>query len=341
MKFGLCFAISGREPIGRAATLAADAERLGFDNVWFIDSPLVAKDVYVTLTLAASATTRLRIGTGVTVVQLRHPVATASAACTLAELSGGRFELGLGAGDSAVKPIGLPVSKVDDLALHVQAMQGLMRGEQTALAPDGTHSVRVAAAPQPVPVLVAAGLPRMLEMAGRVADGVIVMGPNRPEWMSWQIEQILAGAASVGRTRDDLFIDLWTTISVSDDRAQATEDIKPWVAAQARSLPGRLREAAWLAPHRDELERASQAYDFSHHLSRGAPHGSTVSDELARDVAIAGNVEECVQRLARLVELAPDRITMTLLPGGRDARMRVLGEEVLPALAARAPAGES
>jgi 5,10-methylenetetrahydromethanopterin reductase len=334
MKFGLCFAMSGREPIGRVATLAAEAERLGFDNIWFIDSPLIAKDVYVTLTLAASATTRLRIGTGVTVVQLRHPVATTSAACTLAELSGGRFELGLGAGDSAVKPLGFPPSKVDDLALHVQAMQGLVRGETTALAPDGKYAVRIAAAPQPVPVLVAAGLPRMLEMAGSFADGVIVMGPNRPEWMSWQIEQILAGAAKAGRRREDLFIDLWTTISVDDDRAQATEDVKPWVAAQARSLPGRLREAEWLAPHREELDRASQAYDFRHHLSRGAPHGGTVSDELARDVAIAGTVEECVQRLSGLVALAPDRITMTLLPGGRDARLRVLGEEVLPALGA-------
>jgi 5,10-methylenetetrahydromethanopterin reductase len=104
MKFGLGFAMSAREPITRVARLAKLAEGYGFDCIWFIDSPLVAKGVCITLTLAATATTGLKVGTGVTVVQLRHPVATASPAATLAELSAERMMLGIGAGDSAVSP---------------------------------------------------------------------------------------------------------------------------------------------------------------------------------------------------------------------------------------------
>ena len=334
MRFGLCFAISGREPIGRVATLAARAEQYGFDCVWLIDSPLVAKDIYVTMTLAAEATSVLKIGTGVTTVQLRHPVATSSALATLAELSGERVILGVGAGDSSVKPMGFRPARVDDLAAQVQAMRGLLRGDEVCLGPAAAHAVRIAAAPRAVPVFVSAGLPRMLRMAGSVADGVIVMGPNRAEWMQWQIDETLGGAESVGHGRDDLFIDLWTTVSVNDDREQAARDVKPWVAAQARSLPGKLREAAWLNPHKTELDAASGAYDFQHHLSRNAPHGDTVSDGLARDVAIAGTVDECVDRLTSLAKLGPDRITMTLLPGDRERRLRIFGEEVLPAIRA-------
>jgi 5,10-methylenetetrahydromethanopterin reductase len=332
MKFGLCFAMSAREPITRVARLAELAEGYGFDCIWFIDSPLVAKDVYVTLTLAATATTRLKVGTGVTVVQLRHPVATASAAATLAELSGERMMLGVGAGDSAVKPMGFGPVRVNDLARHVQAMQSLLRGETTLLPPTLENAVRIAAAPRAVPVFVAAGLPRMLKMSGSVADGVIVMGPNRAEWMQWQIEEILVGAAGAGRSRDDLVIDLWTTVSIDHDPAAAAKAVKPWVAAQARSLPGTLRQAEWLVSHRDEIDRASGAYDFRHHLSRGASFADNVSDELAREVAIAGSVNECVERLRALARLEPDRITMTLLPGGRERRLRILGEEVLPAV---------
>jgi 5,10-methylenetetrahydromethanopterin reductase len=286
------------------------------------------------MTLAAEATTKLKIGSGVTTVQLRHPVATTSALATLAELSGERVILGVGAGDSSVKPMGFRPARVDDLAAHVQSMRGLLAGETVYLPPAKEHAVGIAAAPRKVPVFVSAGLPRMLRMAGTVADGVIVMGPNRAEWMQWQIGETMSGAQSVGHARDDLFVDLWTTVSVNSDRKQAARDVKPWVAAQARSLPGKLREADWLAPHKAELDAASGAYDFQHHLSRNAPHGDTVSDALARDVAIAGTVEECVDRLTSLAKLAPDRITMTLLPGDREARLRVFGEEVLPAVRA-------
>jgi 5,10-methylenetetrahydromethanopterin reductase len=336
MKFGLCFAMSQREPITRVEKLADLAEGYGFDCIWIIDSPIVAKDVYVTLTLAAKATTTLKFGTGVTVTQLRHPVATASAAATLAELSGDRMMLGIGAGDSAVKPMGFEPARVTDLSQYVSAMQSLLRGATTPLPPTMDHSVKIAAAPRPVPVFVAAGLPRMLKMGGSTADGVIIMGPNRAEWMQWQIDAVLEGGASAGRGRGDLEIDLWTTISVDDDVTRAANDVKPWVAAQARSLGGKLGEATWLEGYRDEVQRATASYDFQHHLSRGAPHGEMVSDGLAREVAIAGSVDECVERLRAIANLGPDRITMTLLPGDRERRLRVFGEEVLPALGAGA-----
>jgi 5,10-methylenetetrahydromethanopterin reductase len=339
MKFGLCFAMSEREPITRVEKLASLAEDYGFDCIWIIDSPIVAKDVYVTLTLAAKATATLKVGTGVTVIQLRHPVATASAAATIAELSGDRMMLGIGAGDSAVKPMGFEPVRVNDLGQYISAIQSLLRGETTPLPPTMNNSVKIAAAPRVVPVFVAAGLPRMLRMSGSTADGVIVMGPNRAEWMKWQIDEVLEGAGDVGRSREDLQIDLWTTISVDDDVSKAASDVKPWVAAQARSLGGRLSEVPWLEGHRDEVQKASTAYDFRHHLSRGAPHGGMVSDALAREVAIAGPVDECIDRLRAIASLGPDRITMTLLPGDRERRLRVFGEEILPAVqdVAKAP----
>ena len=90
------------------AAAAQRAEQLGFDSVWFPDSQLLWRDVYATLTVAGGATERITLGTAVTNVDTRHPSVLASAIRTVQETTAGRFVLGVGAGDSALRPIGAP-----------------------------------------------------------------------------------------------------------------------------------------------------------------------------------------------------------------------------------------
>src|SRR6478672_8684098 len=101
-------------PARRAAEVARTFEALGFATLLFPDSQNLAPEVWQQLALAAAATSRIRLGPGVTNPVTRDPAVTACAAATLQLASGGRAVLGLGRGDSAVQRIGKHTLKVAD-----------------------------------------------------------------------------------------------------------------------------------------------------------------------------------------------------------------------------------
>lgn len=327
-RFGISLAMSGREPIGRIGELAAKAEQIGFDALWALDSPLVAKEVYVALAVAAQRTHHLYLGPGVTSPLHRHPVVTANAIAAIDELSAGRAMLGIGAGDSAVKPLGYAPAKIDQMQQVLQQLHELLRGETVAVA-EGRKPVRIASSAPQLPVIVAASRSRMLRLAGEQADGVIVMGPHQPESIAQQIGEVVAAARGVGRDRSELLIDVWLTVAARNNLAEAVEAVRPWAVAQARSLSARTELPSWLTSFQDELAAAAAAYDFGGHLSRTASHKSVISDELATTLAIAGTSEECRQRITDIESLDVDRITVTLLPGDRERRLQELARDVL------------
>jgi 5,10-methylenetetrahydromethanopterin reductase len=330
VEFGFMMGLSPREPIGRFAQLAKLAENVGFDMAWMADSQLYTKDPWVALTLAAANTRTIRLGPGVTNPVTRHFTVTACTSGALAEVSGGRSVLGIGTGDAAVFPLGLSV-KVDDLRQTIERVRTLSEGGTVKV--DG-RDIRMATSGARVPIFVAASQPRMLQLAGSLADGVILMGAAQPELTRWQLEHVAAGAKQAGRTLADVFVDLWFTISISDDRKKALDDVRPWAASQARwfarwrDLPDALK------PFTDDFRRAAEHYDFARHLSR-AGEPEPVSDTFTDWVAVSGPLEACAAKIRPLLDLKVDRLTFALLPGGREARLRQYGEELIPRL--RAP----
>ena len=94
-----------------ASTIVADVqrvERLGYASVWLGDAQLLWREMYVLLGAAATATTRITVGAGVTNVATRHVSVTASAMVTLQELSHGRAAVGVGVGGTSTGMVGLP-----------------------------------------------------------------------------------------------------------------------------------------------------------------------------------------------------------------------------------------
>ena len=98
-----------------------EIERLGYDTLWLTDSSLHTRNCWSYLTLAARATSRLRLGTAVTNPVTRHPGVTAAAAATIAEISGGRFTLGIGAGDRPLLAVGHKPARLADLEASISA----------------------------------------------------------------------------------------------------------------------------------------------------------------------------------------------------------------------------
>ena len=326
-QFGFMMGLSPREPIGRFANLAQLAETVGFSMAWMADSQLYTKDAYTALTLAATATKTIKLGPGVSNPATRHFSVTACSMAALTEVSGGRAVLGIGTGDAAVFPLGLQ-TKVDDLGRAIERIRALTEGTTVQL--DG-REIRMATGGTRVPIFIAASQVRMLRLAGALADGVILMGAAQPELTRWQLGHIAEGAVQSGRTLDDLFIDFWLTISISDDHKKALDDVRPWAASQARWFSRWRDLPPSLAPFAAEFQRVAEGYDFARHLSRsGEPE--PVSDEFTDWIGIAGSVDQCVTKIRPLLDLKIDRLTFALLPGGREARLRQYGGELIPRL---------
>jgi 5,10-methylenetetrahydromethanopterin reductase len=329
VQFGFMMGVSPREPIRRAAALAREAEEVGFAAMWLADSQLYLKNSYVALTIAALETERIHLGPGVTNPITRHVTVTANAAAALAEVSGGRFELGIGSGDAAVFPLGLKPARLAELRRNVERLHAFAAGDEAeiddrtlSVAPGGTR----------YPVFISASQPRMLQLAGAVADGVIVMGAADAALTRWQLDHVAAGAREAGRDPGELFVDLWFAISLSEDRDQAVRDVRPWATSQARWFHQWKELPAPLQPYRAELKAAHDAYDFGRHLSRHESGTPAVSDEFVDWIGVAGDLGRCVEKIRPLVELGIDRITFALLPGGRSERLRRYGHELIPAL---------
>lgn len=331
MGISISIGISPRESLQDWAAFTAELERRGVDEMWLIDSQLAMKDAYVGLALAATRTERMRLGTGVSNLVTRHPTVTANGIAAIAELSGGRAMLGLGAGDSSVYGLGARPSRVAEVEEGLAFFGAVLEGGEGRWQ---ARAYRLAQPVPPTPIHLAVSQPRMCRLAGRMADGAIAMGPAQPDVLTRQVGWIEEGIAEAGRSRSDVRIGFITTFSAREDRAAALADVRSWASAQAR-LQADVRELPpSLTPFTEEIARAKADYDYAEHLSTRARHQGTVSDELVRTLAIAGTADECVERIRALLETGVDDLVFPLLGGGRLERLQVLTDRITPALRA-------
>jgi 5,10-methylenetetrahydromethanopterin reductase len=163
---------------GRVVGQAQAAERLGLRTIW-LSERWGTKDLGVIAGAVSQVTSEIRIASGITHLQSRHPALLASLAMTAQALSDGRFVLGVGRSvDAMWKAVGLPRSTNGSIVDHADIFRRLCRGEKVRYdGPAGTYpSLRLNDLPdQPVPPLVFAAIgPKGLELAGRHFDGVLL-----------------------------------------------------------------------------------------------------------------------------------------------------------------------
>ncbi|HEY6117120.1 MAG TPA: LLM class flavin-dependent oxidoreductase [Candidatus Dormibacteraeota bacterium] len=296
--------VSPRQSFESWAKFVAELEREGVQRVWVIDSQLAMKDVYAGLAVAALNTSTIGLGTGVTNAVTRHPTVTANAITAIDEISRGRVILGLGAGDSALYGIGLQPQKVAQVEEAIAFFRANI--------------------PPSVPIYLAVSQQRMCELAGRVADGAIVMGPAQPDMVRQQAEWIRAA----GREVEIAFI-----APTSTD----VEDVRSWASTQARLMSHHKSLPDSLAQFRDEIARSAESYDYAEHLSPHAEHSEAVSDDLVRALGVVGTPDECAARLRELRQAGVDTFIFPLAGRGRAERWRKLRDDILAGLAAPPP----
>src|SRR2546423_7655823 len=156
---------------------AAIAESLGYERVWFYDSPALYEDVWMVLGLAARETSRVGLGPAVLVPDLRHVLVTASAIATLEAVAPGRAVVAVGTGFTGRMVLGQRPLPWSFVARYVRDLRALLQGEAVEIDgrlvrmihPDGYGPPR----PIATPIIVAANGPRGLEVARELGDGVM------------------------------------------------------------------------------------------------------------------------------------------------------------------------
>jgi 5,10-methylenetetrahydromethanopterin reductase len=332
-RFGIVFL---PEELGAFGELCREAEGQGFEWVGVADSQSVFHELYVALTLAALSTTRVRIGPLVTNPLTRHLVVTASAITSIDAVSQGRAVLGIGSGDSAIYTLGAPPATVAGLEEAVVTLGRLTGGETLAR---GGRTWRVHRSTRRVPIYLAAEGPRTLELAGRVADGVIVGLGLTPEVIALSLEAIERGARAAGRRLADLDVWWFAKTNVADTRRAAVEPITMALAASANhafrfTLDGKGVPAALYAAIRG-LQRE---YDAHHHEIAGARNAALterwgLTDYLVDRFAVAGTPDECVAQLRRAMAAGARQFVVTSFVPDPRAFMRRWAREVAGALA--------
>jgi alkanesulfonate monooxygenase SsuD/methylene tetrahydromethanopterin reductase-like flavin-dependent oxidoreductase (luciferase family) len=198
--------------------LARLADRLGLDHVSLQDHPYQAAflDTWTFLSVIAASTTSVRVFPNVANLPLRPPAVLARAVASLDILSGGRAELGLGAGGfpDAIAGMGgprrTPAESVDALAEAIGVIRALWTPGRRGVRLSGTHYHLDGAHPGPFPphdvgIWLGSYKKRMLELTGRLADGWLPSAPYAPpERLAGMNEVIDAAAAAAGRSTSDI-----------------------------------------------------------------------------------------------------------------------------------------
>jgi 5,10-methylenetetrahydromethanopterin reductase len=300
--------------------LARVAERAGFDVVGIGDTQNLEPEAFVTLTAMAAATERIGLATTVANPVTRHVAVSAAAMAALQSASGGRALYGVGTGDSAVATLGLPWAGLAGLERHGRAFRALVRGEEVAV--DG-HPVRLQWDVEPVPLLLAAGGPRTLRLAGAIADGVICGNGISEEVVRSNVALVAEGARAAGR--DPAEVEMWSMakIVVADDEATAW-DRHAWTLAASANHTFRAGLAGKLVPpeHEAGLAAVRAGYDSRNHsqVDKGDAHAQLVRDAglvdwLGGRFLIAGPEDHLRRRVAELASWGVPNLILTAIWG--------------------------
>jgi probable F420-dependent oxidoreductase len=299
---------------GELATLPAlarRAEEAGFESVWVAET---ARSVFIQAALAAQATSTITVGTAVALAFPRSPAITAMTARDLAELSGGRFVLGLGSQVKRVNeerfgvPFEHPASKMADYVGAVRAVLGSFGGvppEHRGRFYSITMAPFPGAGPAPgrIPIYLAAVNPMMAEAAGRVADGI----SGHPMTSTRYVTEVLRpaierGAAEAERDAADVSVttNLVVQVDADGDRARREAALQLGFYATTRTY------VPVLAMHGLEhlngpLRRAFVQGDLAAMAEIALP--------LVEHLAVAGTPDEAREQL-RAFEGVVDRVIL-------------------------------
>jgi 5,10-methylenetetrahydromethanopterin reductase len=300
-------------PPRRVVELAKRVEALGYDAL-FIPDQTFHRDPLVVLGLCAEATERIQLGLAVTNPYTRHPVQIARAAGLLGELAEGRFLLGLGAGNRPRVLHGFGLAQtgvIPRLRETITIVRRLLTGETIDYSSPTLTLNEVGldyTPPYRVPIYIGTRGPKLLALAGELADGVFMEGLFTPGGLAWARAQVAEGAVRAGRDPADITTIAWQAIELLDNPSQREQDrFRRWAALLIRTTaPDVLREIG-VSQHAIDSVAAEVA------AGGGEPDGAAVGGEDIAKLLLVGTGDEFRSRLDSLVRGGVDMTAGVLL----------------------------
>jgi probable F420-dependent oxidoreductase len=287
-------------PLGRLGDLAQGVEAAGFESVWCAET---ARSVFVQAAVACVSTSRVLVGTDIALAFPRSPTITAMAARDLAELSGGRFVLGLGTQVKRINEqrfgIGFehPAPKVAEAVEVIREVLDTFEGrpiDHRGRFYSITMPPFPGAGPAPgtVPIYLAAVNRVMAETAGRCADGVLGHPMTSAAWIRDVLRPAVErGAKDAGRGAHQVNVTTGLIVAVSDDRDEARREAALQIAFYATTRTYRpVLDLHGFGDRLEPLRRAFVKKDFAAMIDVALP--------MVDSLAVAGTEDECHERMA-------------------------------------------
>ena len=351
---------AGGSNTGASPDLARGVEAEGWDGQMFMCSQNLSADPYVQMGVWASATTRLKLSTGVTNPFTRNIAVTAAAAATVQAVSNGRAVLGIGRGDSALAYLGHAPVGLRQFETALKQLQVLLSGGEIPFEEFGSSgdapsvhelslgdrptAVALRWLPKDLPKVeldVAATGPRVIAMAARIAERVTFSVGADSGRMEWALGTARAARQALGEGDAGVSYGAQLVVICHPDEQTAMEVAMQMAPPLARfqvisgKKVGPTDQAA-----DDNLEAVRTGYDMTKHGEIGAKDkikGGPLSAEFVKNFAIVGPPDHCIERLLALKKMGLERFVVVgpgFYPPGWGEAAGLFAREVMPAVRA-------
>ena len=323
--------------------IATELEQLGYDTVLFTDNQGAAPDVWTALGFAASQTTRVQLGTGVTNTFTRDVSVTADAALTLQVLSGGRAVLAVGRGDASAHYLGRAPERLDAYERKIADLKTYLQGDvvRRGDVESRIEWLRFLPGLPAVPLELVSSGPRVTRIAARFADRISFAVGADPDYVATYVADAKAHASAAGRDPATIRFGAWVNVVLNDDETVARNAVRGTAALWARFSAFRGRDLRSLpAPLARAASRLREHYDMAAHGEGLADHARDLPEDFLDWFTITGPADRVRRRLEALAATGIDYCYV--VPGalgfadavGAESIAR-LAREVLPHLDGR------
>ncbi|MEM9229241.1 MAG: TIGR03842 family LLM class F420-dependent oxidoreductase [Pseudomonadota bacterium] len=330
MEFGITF--KGFMEPDRARKLVKQAEDAGFTYCWFYDSHILWRESYPAMAMCMEHTKNMRFGPCVTNPNTREWSAAASLFGSLAFQSGGRFDIGVGRGDSAVRVMGRKPSTLARMDEFIEVVKGLVRGEERHYGEVPNPIQFPWAVGYELPVWVAAYGPKALNSAGRMGDGLILQIAE-PSICKWLIGQAMAAGKEAGRDMSNYRVMSAAPAFFGD--METCREATRWFPAMVGNHVADIVEKYGtdredIPASLTEYVKDRKGYDYSKHGQSDNPYLDFISDDIIDRFSVLGTPENHIAKLNELQSVGVTQFNIYLDNGDEEDIIAEYGNTIIP-----------
>ncbi len=299
--------LQDKHPIRDGMAYVRHAEEAGFEAIWQAESRLV-REATVPMAAFAAVTERIKVGSGVVNCWTRNVGLMAATFVTLDDLAPGRVLLGIGAWwEPLASKVGVRRERpLRAMREYVEVLRRLLAMENVTfhgafvdvedIQIDIVHGDR---SPRDVPIYVGATGMRMMELAGEIADGVVLNYLVGPRYDRTALEHLAIGAARAGRTVDDVDRPQLVVCSLDEDRDVALDRARELVTQYLGQQPHIMKASGVDQSLLDEIGRVLTWPASEADIRRAM---ALVPDEVVQMITASGTADECRAKVREYVE---------------------------------------